>query len=34
MPQKLALKTLNGTSLVGKEPELVSRVEKFQIDVL
>ena len=32
--QKLALGTWNVTSLVGKEPELVRKVEKFRLDIV
>ena len=32
--QKLALRTWNVTSLVGKEPELVHEVEKFRQDIV
>ncbi|TWW77681.1 hypothetical protein D4764_12G0010710 [Takifugu flavidus] len=32
--QKLALRTWNVTSLMGKEPELVREVEKFQLDIV
>ena len=32
--QKLALGTWNVTSLVGKEPELVRKVEKFRRDIV
>lgn len=32
--QKLALVTWKITSLMGKEPELVHKVEKFQVDIV